>query len=98
MKRKELSLLRVLVFTSIFLFSPVYLDYGDLIEDDFLSSEMGFEDRDIEVVSIDKQLNFTIRSNHLPIFPLRGNSLFYSPTEFSLQTPSPCQKPFTLRC
>lgn len=98
MKRKKFLLLRVLVFTSIFLFSPAYIDYQELIQVDFLSPGTKYEDRDIEDFSLAKQLNFTIGSNLLVFFRLPENNLFDPPTGLSLQIPSPGQKPFTLRC
>ena len=98
MKRKKLLLLRVLVFASIFLFSPSYIDYQGLTEVDFLSPGMRYEDRDIEDFSLDSHLNFTIGSSLLPTFPLLGNNFSDPPTGIYLQILSLGQKPFTLRC
>jgi hypothetical protein len=88
----------VLVVASIFLFSPAYIDYQELIEAGFLSSGTRYEDRDIEDFSLDKQLNFTIGSSLLPFFSLLGNNFLASSTGLYLQIPLLGQKPFTLRC
>ena len=98
MKRKESSPLRVLFFALLFLFSPAYIDYQELIEDDFLSSGMRFEDRDIEDFSFDKQLNFTIGLSFLSVYSLLGNNFFDSSTGLYLQIPPLAQEPFALRC
>ena len=98
MKSKKLSLLRVLVLAVIFLFSPSYIDYEELIEVDFISSRMRFEDRDIEDFSFDKQLNFTIGLSFLSVYSPLGNNFFDSSTGIYLQIPPLAQDPFILRC
>jgi hypothetical protein len=87
-----------LVIISFFLFSPSYIDYQKLIEADFLSSGKKYEDRDVENFSIDKQPNLIIAPSPPSILSLRGNNLFASLTDLSLQIPSSEQKPVALRC
>lgn len=99
MKRKKSSLLSVLVFTSIFLFSPAYIDFREFKEADFLSAGEKYEDRDLEDFSVDKQLNFKIESSSFSTFSRPGNNLFDSISGLSfLQIPSSDKKPGTLRC
>ena len=99
MKRKKPSLLSVLVFTSIFLSSPAYIDFQELIEAHFLSARGRYEDRDVEDFSVDKQLNFKIESSSFSTFSRPGNNLFDSLSGLSfLPIPSSDQKPGTLRC
>jgi hypothetical protein len=97
-KRKRSSFFGSLVIISIFLFSPSYIAYEELIEADFLSSGKKYEDRDAENFSLDKQPNLTIDSSPSSISSLRGNNLLDLLTGLSLQIPLSDQKPVTLRC
>jgi hypothetical protein len=96
-KRKPSSIFVVLVII-LFLFSPSLIDYQVLIEGDFLSSGEKYEDRDLEDFSLDKQLDLAVESSLLSIFSLLGKNLSDLFTGFSLQIPSPAQKPLPLRC
>jgi hypothetical protein len=97
-KRKSSSILRVLVIAFLFLFSPAYIDYQELIEADFLSSGEKYEDRDAEDFSFDKQLNLITNSSPFSIFLLLSSNLFDSLTDPSSPIPSSDPKSFTLRC
>ncbi len=97
-KREKPSFLIILVISSIFIFSSAYNDYQEFIAD-HTSSGMRYEDLNTEDFSLDKrQLNFTIGSSLLSIFPPHGNKLHQSPTDLALQIPSLSQKSSTLRC
>ncbi len=95
---KPSSIFGSLVIISIFLFVPSCIDYAVLMEADLLSSGEKYEDRDVEDLLLDKQLNFTIDPSPLSIFSLRENNLFDSLTRLALQIPSSDQKLLTLRC
>lgn len=98
MKRKRFLIFRFLGIIFLFLFVPAYIDYEELTEADFPSSEAKYEAQAIEDFSLDKQLNFTIVSGLTSICSLSGNKSFYSVIGLALQTPISDQKPFTLRC
>jgi hypothetical protein len=96
--RKSSSTFGVLVIAFLFLFSPAYNDYQQLIEADFLSSGEKYKDRDVEDFALDKQLNSIIDSGLFSFMSLVENNLFASITGPSLQIASSESKPFTLRC
>ncbi len=98
MKKKSSSIFGILAITFLFLFSPAYIVYQQLIEVDFLSSGEKYEDRDMEDFSFDKQLNLISDSGPFSFFSLLENNLFASITRLSFQIPSSDPKPFTLRC
>jgi hypothetical protein len=97
-KRKPSSIFGVLVIISIFLFVPSCIDYTVLIEADLLSSGEKYEDRDVEDILLDKQLNFIVQSIPIPAFSRPGDTLSDSIIDLSWQIPSSDQKSVTLRC
>lgn len=98
MKGKPSSIFGILAIAFLFLFSPAYIDFQQLIEADFLSSGKKYEDRDVEDFSVDKQMNLIIDSSSFSFFSLVKNHLSASITGLSLQIPSSDPKPLTLRC
>ncbi len=98
MKRKSFLISGILVIAFIFLFSPAYIAYQQLIEVDFLSCGEKYEDRDMEGLSLDKQLNLISDSGPFSSFSLLAHNLFASIARLSFQIPSSESKPFTLRC
>lgn len=97
MKRKPSSIFGVLVIILFFLFTPSFIDYQELIEADFLSTGVEYEDPDIGDFSLDKQLDLAADLSPLSIFSRRDNNLFDSLTSLAMQIPSSDQKPI-MRC
>ncbi len=98
MKRKPSSIFGILVIAFLFLFSPAYIDFQQLIEADFLSSGKKYEDRDVENFSLDKQVNLVIDSTPFSFFSLLENYFLTSITGLSLEISSSGPQPLALRC
>ena len=96
MKRKSSLAFGILAIAFLFLFTPAYIDFQDLIDADFLPSGENYEDPDIEDISTDGQETLIVDSG--PFFcPLE--SILFSPIKgVPFQIPSSYKNSFTLRC